>query len=191
MIRAFVGECAQVADEHELDVLGTLGRAVHDQDGGRRRHGVDDADERLLGNAPLLGFEKRQERRADDDGPDGEPAGGRVVQVVPEEESDRGPERRDLRKRQVDEDDAALHDVESQVGVDPRDGDAREERPKKERNRLDHGLPPASAFRIKSNCASKSSRYPRAAGDAPTDGGSTTIGTPALCAMREGSFGSK
>ena len=43
------------------------------------------------------------------------------VRVLPregEQDRDRGAERGDLRERQVDEDDAALHDVDAEVGVD-------------------------------------------------------------------------
>jgi hypothetical protein len=42
-----------VADEHCPHVLGAVGRAIGQQHGRRRRHRVDDADDRLLGHVAL------------------------------------------------------------------------------------------------------------------------------------------
>ena len=48
-------------------------------------------------------------------------------------DGDRRAERRDLREREVHEDDAALDDVQAEVGVDARDDQARGDRRGEER----------------------------------------------------------
>jgi hypothetical protein len=49
------------------------------------------------------------------------------MEVVPCQVRHRRPERRDLRQRQVHEDDPALDDVHAEIGVDPRQDQARDE----------------------------------------------------------------
>ena len=48
--------------------------------------------------------------------------------IVPEPDGDRRAERRDLRQREVDEDHAALDDVQAEIGVDARDDQAGDDR---------------------------------------------------------------
>ena len=48
--------------------------------------------------------------------------------VVALPHGDRGAERRDLREREVHEDDAALDDVQAEIGVDARDDQAGDDR---------------------------------------------------------------
>ena len=52
---------------------------------------------------------------------------------------DGGAERRDLRERQVDEDDAALDDVHAEIGVDPGQDEAGGERRRQELGDLPDG----------------------------------------------------
>ena len=70
----------------------------------------------------------------------------RVAAGEGQEQRDGRPERRDLRQREVDEDDAALHDVHTQIRVDARQDEAGGKRRGQELQ--DHGvdhLPPPSA----------------------------------------------
>ena len=54
---------------------------------------------------------------------------------------DRRTESRNLRQREIDEDDAALHDVDAEIGVDPGENQTRDEgrREKLENGREVHG----------------------------------------------------
>jgi hypothetical protein len=56
----------------------------------------------------------------------------RIAARKREEQRDRGAERGDLRQREVDEDHPPLDDVHAQVGVNPRQDQARHERGREE-----------------------------------------------------------
>ncbi len=65
--------------------------------------------------------DQREHRRADEREAEADPvdAGGvRIAAGERQQHRERRAERRDLRERQVDEDDAALDDVHAEVGVD-------------------------------------------------------------------------
>ena len=69
--------------------------------------------------------------RADEREAEAHPVDRRRVRVVAltAQQRDRRAERRDLREREVDEDHAALDDVQAEVGVDAGDDQAGGERP--------------------------------------------------------------
>ena len=68
-----------------------------------------------------------EDRRAQESEPEREEVGRGGVQVVTGQISHGRPKRRDLRERQVDENDAPLDNVHTEVGVDPGQDQARDE----------------------------------------------------------------
>ena len=78
---------------------------------------------------------QREHRRADEREAEAEPvdAGGvRIAAGERQQHRDRRAERRDLREREVDEDDAALDDVHAEVGVDAGENQAGGKRRREE-----------------------------------------------------------
>ena len=57
----------------------------------------------------------------------------RIAAEPGQQDRDRGAERRDLREREVDEDDPPLDDVDAEVGVDAGDHQAGDERRREKR----------------------------------------------------------
>ena len=89
--------------------------------GGGRRDGVADADDGFLRNPRAAAADRRKHERADEGEHQADPVDDRRVRVAVgerQQQRDRRAERRDLRERQVDEDDAALDDVDAEIGVD-------------------------------------------------------------------------
>ena len=68
-----------------------------------------------------------EHHRADEGEPEREQVGGVGVEVIAGEVCRGRAQRRDLRQRQVDEDDAALDDVDAEVGVDAGEDQASDE----------------------------------------------------------------
>ena len=121
-----------VADEHVLQVLASGRRLAHRQNRRRRRHRVGDADDRLLRNPRLLAADRREQHRAQEREGEADPVDGRPVRIAARDRQQQGngrPERRNLRERQVDEDDSALDHVHAEIRVDAGDDQARQERP--------------------------------------------------------------
>jgi hypothetical protein len=135
------GDPQQVADEHVLDVLRPVRRVLHQQDGERRRDGVGDADDRLLGHPVHQPPGEREQQRPHEGEAEGDRVGLAAVGVVAVHEGHRGPEGRDLREGDVDEDHPPGEHVDAQVGVDAHQDQAREER-YREKVEDGHGLPP-------------------------------------------------
>ena len=120
-----------VADEHVLEVLGLRRRLAHRQDRGRGRHRVADADDRFLRDPRVLAADHREDRGADERERQADPVDRRRVRIAARErqqQRDRRAERRNLRQREIDEDDPALDDVHAQVGVDAGQDQAGDER---------------------------------------------------------------
>src|ERR1035437_9678677 len=117
-----------VADEHFLQVLRLLRPFRPHEDGDRRRYRVDDADDRLLRDAGLtVDARHREDRGSQEREAEGEEIGRRRVQIVSGKIRDRRAESRDLREREVNEDDAPLDHVNAEIGVDSREDEARNE----------------------------------------------------------------
>ena len=62
-------------------------------------------------------------------------------------------ERRDLRQRQIDEDDFARQHLDAEIGVDADEADRHEERRPEECERVDHRAAASSAATLASNSA--------------------------------------
>ena len=109
-------------------MLGALRRAVDQEDGGGGRDHVDDADQRLLGNAlrpgPCAGDEHGREQR------EAKRIGVRrqTLRRVPKHEGRGRAERRDLRQRQIDEDDVAREHLDAEIGMDADEAERHQER---------------------------------------------------------------
>jgi hypothetical protein len=105
-----------------LEVLGPFGGLAHGQDRGGRGDGVDDADDRLLGDTRLaMHAREREDRRADDREAERPEVRHRVVQLVSGQIGHGRAEGGDLGEREVDEDDPPLDHVHAEVGVNPRE----------------------------------------------------------------------
>src|SRR5205807_1116149 len=70
-------------DQDLLDVLAALGRSIHDEHGRRRGHGVDDADDRLLGHRRPARAACREQRSAAEREGERVPVGGLALDRVP------------------------------------------------------------------------------------------------------------
>jgi hypothetical protein len=64
-------------------MLGTMGRAIGEEYGGRRRHGVHDADHRLLRHMPRPASGEGENERAQDGRGEPEPVRSRILGVEP------------------------------------------------------------------------------------------------------------
>jgi hypothetical protein len=135
-------------------VFGTLRRAIDQQDRGRRRHHVDDADQRLLRHArrprPRAGEQHRGEQR------EGEriAVGRDPLRRMAEHERGGRAERRDLRQREIDEDHFARQHLDAEIRMDAGQAHRHQEREQQERERLAHRAAAAvSAATLASNSA--------------------------------------
>ena len=93
-------------------MLAALGRAVYGQDGRRRGHDVDDADDRLLLNRCAPGPRGGEKASARHRGRERVPVRGRALDGMPGEEGHGDAERRDLGEGEIHEDDAPGEDVQ-------------------------------------------------------------------------------
>ena len=92
--------------------------------------GVADADDRLLRDARPVAANRREHGRADEGEPEADPVDDRRMRIASrdrQQDGDRRAQRRDLRERQIDEDDAAFDDVHAQVGVNTRQNETGDE----------------------------------------------------------------
>ena len=136
-----------VADEHVLEVLALRRRLAHRENRRGRRDRVADADDRLLGDARAVPADRREDERAEKGEREADPVDDRRVRIAAgdrEQDRDRRAERRNLRQRQIDEDDAALDDVHAEIRVDAGEDQARDERREEERQhrRVEHHFAP-------------------------------------------------
>src|SRR5204862_2605312 len=123
------------AGEDLADVLRALRRAI---DGEERRGGgddVDDADLRFLRDAARPASRRGEERRGGEGEREGMTVRREGLGRMSGDEGEGGPEGRDLREREVDEDHVALEDLQPEVGVDANQGDAGE---RGKREEFDH-----------------------------------------------------
>ena len=131
-----------VADQHVSEVLRLSRGLAHRQNHGSRGHGVRDADDGFLRDVRLVALDHREDERADEREGQAHPVDRGFVRIVALPDGDRRAQRRDLREREVHEDDAALDDVQAQVGVDARDDERGGDRRKQElKDRPVHPVP--------------------------------------------------
>jgi hypothetical protein len=100
---------------------------------------ITDADDRFLRNPRAAAANRREHERADEREREADPVDDPAVWIAAgnrQQQRDRRAERRDLRERQVHEDDAALHDVHAEIGVDAGEDQTRDER---RRQKLQNG----------------------------------------------------
>ena len=126
------GHREDVAHQHLLQVLGLLHRLAHRQNRRRGGHRVADADDGLLRDARLVAADGREHRRADEREDQADHVGRRAVRLDPVQRGDGSAERGDLRQREIDEDDPALHHVNAQVGMNACQNQARDKRRQQE-----------------------------------------------------------
>ena len=93
------------------------GAVTHRQDRRRRTDGVDNADDRLLRHLPFDAAGERKEKAPRQREGEGKEVGGNAVEFEAEQKRHRRPQRRHLRQREIDEDDAATDHVQPEVDV--------------------------------------------------------------------------
>ncbi len=108
-------------------MLGPLRREAGQEDHRRRRHDVGDPDDRLLGNRRVLHAREGEDERPDEGEAQREDVAGHRPVTGSEQKGHRAPQRRDLRQREVHEDDLPLDDVQTEVGVGQEDDHRRRE----------------------------------------------------------------
>ena len=122
-----------VADQHVPEMFRLAGGLAHRQDHRRRCDRVRDADDRFLRDARLVPLDHGEDQRADHREAEAHPVDLRIgVRVVALPHGNRRAERRDLREREVDEDHPSLDDVQTEVGVNAGDDQARRDRRRQE-----------------------------------------------------------
>ena len=127
----------QVADEHRADLLGAVRRAIGQQDGRRRGHRVDDADHRLLRDVTPAAPRDREHEGAEQGGRETVRVRFPLLDLVPLQECRGRTEGGDLRHRDVHEHDLAGEHVDTEIGVDPREHQAHEERSPEDREQVE------------------------------------------------------
>ena len=127
-----------IAGEDLLEMLGALRRAVDQQDRRGGRDHVDDADQRLLRNARRPRPREREQHRGEQRERQRIAVGRRALRRMAEHERDRRAERRDLREREIDEDDVAGQHLDAEIGVDADQAERHQERRPQQRERVAH-----------------------------------------------------
>src|SRR4051812_30182492 len=126
------GDSQDVADQHVLQVFSFASGLAHGQDRGCRRYRISDSDERLLRNMAAARPGKSENGRTYKRKSQAEPVSALSVRVHSNQNGDGGAQRGNLRQRQIHKDYAPLHNVHSQIGVNARENEAGQERPKQE-----------------------------------------------------------
>ncbi len=123
------------ADEKLLDVLAPLGGPVDDEHGYRRRHGIHDTDDRLLGDRAAMNAARREESSPSHREGEGIPVRRLALNGMTGQHRHREAQSGDLGQREIDEDDTSGKHVQTQVGVNAREDQARQQGDAKQ---LDH-----------------------------------------------------
>ena len=121
-------------------MLGALRRAVDQQDRRRGRHHVDDADQRLLRDARRPRAREGEQHRREQREAERIAVGGDALRRMAEHEGDGGAERRDLREREIDEDDVAGQHLDAEIGVDADQAERHQKARPQECERVDHRI---------------------------------------------------
>ena len=134
-------------------MLGALRRAVDQQDRGRRRDDVNDADQRFLRQARCPGAREREQHGREQREGERVAVGGGALRRMAEHEGRGRAERGDLRQREIDEDDVARQHLDAEPGVDADETHRHQKRGPKECDRLAHRAAASSAATLVSNSA--------------------------------------
>ncbi len=134
-------------------MLGALRRAIDQQDGRGRCDDVDDADQRLLRHARSPGAREGEQHGGEQRESERIAVGREALRRMAEHEGDGRAERRDLRQRQIDEDDFARQHLDAEIGVDADEAHRHEERRPEKDERVAHGAAAVSAATLASNSA--------------------------------------
>ena len=135
-VRRTHGENA--ADQDPLDVLRALRRAVDHQDRGRGRDDVEDAHERLATHIARDAAREREKRRADGREHERITETCRAGRRVPVREGHRRAQRRELREREIGEDDVPAQHMNAKVSMNEDENDRRREGQQEQRQRVFH-----------------------------------------------------
>ena len=119
----------EFADQGALEFLVAAGALAQDQDGSRRRDDIDDADERLLGDALVAAACEGQHDCPHEGKPEGEGIALPVMHIVAGEQGDAGAEGGSLGQREVHENDAALDNVQPEINQQPGEDQAGDQGP--------------------------------------------------------------
>ena len=128
-----------VADEHVLQVLALGGCLTHRENRRSGRDGVADPDDRFLRNSRPPAADRRKDGRAEEREGQADPVDHRPVGVAVrnrQQQRNRGPERRNLREREIDENHAALDHMDAQIRVNAGKDEAGDEG---RRQKREHG----------------------------------------------------
>ena len=109
-------------------MLGLSGGFAHEQNGGGGSNGVSDADESFLGNVASARTGEGEDTGTKEGKRQTNPVRGLAMRVHADNDGDRGTERGDLGKGEVHENDPALDDVHTEIGVYSGEDQARDKR---------------------------------------------------------------
>ena len=117
-----------------------MGGAVGEQHGARRGYRVDDTDDGFLRDVPTSRPRQGQDQRADEGREESDGVRLPRVHVVADEERGGRAQRGDLGQGDIDEDDLTGQNVDAEVGVDPGEDEAHQERDPQQLQQVDHVL---------------------------------------------------
>ena len=119
-------------------MLGALRRTIDQENRDGGRYHVDHADQRLLRQPPRPLRREGQEQRGDEREGERIRISGAALHRMTEHEGDGGAERRDLREREIDEDDLAAQHLDAEIGVNPDQAERDQERRPQQLKRVAH-----------------------------------------------------
>ena len=127
-----------ISGQDLLEMFGALRRAIDQQNRRRRRDHVDHSDQRLLRHARAPGPRERQQHGRKQGECERISIGRQALRRMAEHEGHGRAERRDLRQRQIDEDDFAGEHLNAEIGVDADEAYRHQERRPEKFERLAH-----------------------------------------------------
>src|ERR1044071_9079596 len=98
-------------------MFGSFGQPVHDNNGSRRAHGVNDSNEGFLRHFAFDSFGESEDSGPHERESHGKNIGALPMKFKPKKESNGGSQRRHLGEREIDKNNPSLHHVKSQVSV--------------------------------------------------------------------------
>ena len=127
------GNSQNVSHQHVFEVLRLACSLAHGDDGRGRSHRIGDTDERLQRNTLVPGTHKRKDQRTDKGKTQTHPVSAVAMGVQSHQDGNGGAQRGDLGQRQINEDDAAFHHVNSEVRMDAGQDQTGDERQNQKR----------------------------------------------------------
>jgi len=112
------GDGEDITDEHVFQMLGFAGSLAHQKNRGGGSNSIRDADKGFLGDVPRRLRASAEDGGAEEREPQADPVGTSAVGVHAATMATVAP-RAAIWQREIDEDDAAFHDVDAEIGMIP------------------------------------------------------------------------